>query len=832
MSGTGIAEATPTIQASTTSITNFGSVVVNTASTAQSFTVSGSNLTGNITLTAPTNFEISKSSGSGYASSLSYTPSGGTVSTSTVYVRFRPTSTGSKTGSISITSSGATTRNVSLSGTGIICTPPVSPTGITASRTIINSGQSVTLQVNEGTLNSATEWAWFTGNCGGLRIGIGTTITEAPTQTTSYFVQASACGTTTVCRSVTVNVLPPFAAFAATGVAQTGFTGNWSREASSNGYCLDIAYDESFTNKVSGFNCKDVGDELKFTVTGLNPNTTYYYRVTGYYNSASSGGGSGPGGAPSYGSPSNPIKVTTLQAPSPSAPVAIAATSLSAGSFTANWSTTANATRYFIDISTNSNFTSFVAGYNNKDVGAVTSFEITGLNNNTTYYYRVRSSNSGGTSPNSNVITITTGTTSPMADFAGSVITGCAPLTVTFTDNSTNKPSEWEWDIDNDGNTDYRVQNPIHTYNEPGTYSVKLTVSNSSGSNQKLLSGYIVVNSTLKPEVGITSNQQIICAGQVASFSANPKNGGSSATFVWKNNGVVLGTGQNFSTNNLKDGDKLVCEMASGLPCVNPSIIVSDVYTVSVNPKVGNASAIVVSNGSNPSCVGQTVTYSIGNIPEADYYIWTLPGGAITTTTSSSISIYNANVVSSGVLKVKGFNNCGEGAERSLTINVNHTPVPPIIGEANGILVSTSPQGNQWYYYDTPIENANNNLYTPTRTGLYSATVMVNNCISQKSNVLNFINTSIQGNFESAKIELFPNPTTGVCEVRIGNQFKSDFVVNIFNENGALVQKLVKNKFDQNFEIDLSKNPTGIYLIQILSDEALYHTKIIKRDEK
>ena len=47
---------------------------------------------------APAGFEISKISGSGYGSSLSLTQSGGTVSSTTIYVRFSPTSAGAKSG--------------------------------------------------------------------------------------------------------------------------------------------------------------------------------------------------------------------------------------------------------------------------------------------------------------------------------------------------------------------------------------------------------------------------------------------------------------------------------------------------------------------------------------------------------------------------------------------------------------------------------------------------------------------------------------------------------------------------------------------------------------
>jgi YVTN family beta-propeller protein len=88
-------------------------------STSQSYTVSGSNLTANIAIQAPTGFQVSLSSTSGFASSLNLTQSGGTVSNTTIYARFSPTSAGFQSGNISHTSTGATIVNISISGAGI-----------------------------------------------------------------------------------------------------------------------------------------------------------------------------------------------------------------------------------------------------------------------------------------------------------------------------------------------------------------------------------------------------------------------------------------------------------------------------------------------------------------------------------------------------------------------------------------------------------------------------------------------------------------------------------------------------------------------------------------
>ena len=66
------------------------------------------------------------------------------------------------------------------------------------------------------------------------------------------------------------------------------------------------------------------------------------------------------------------------------------------------------ATGYSLDVSTVSDFSRYIGGYRKLDVGNVTSWGVTGLNEHKTYYYRLRAYDASRTSDNSNVITVTT----------------------------------------------------------------------------------------------------------------------------------------------------------------------------------------------------------------------------------------------------------------------------------------------------------------------------------------------------------------------------------------------------------------------------------------
>ncbi len=90
------------------------------------------------------------------------------------------------------------------------------------------------------------------------------------------------------------------------------------------------------------------------------------------------------------------------------APTATDATNVSGTGFTANWLSVAGATGYRLDVSEQDDFSTFVTGYQDKDVGNVTSSAITDLNEVTEYYYRLRAEKDGSTSDHSNTISVTT----------------------------------------------------------------------------------------------------------------------------------------------------------------------------------------------------------------------------------------------------------------------------------------------------------------------------------------------------------------------------------------------------------------------------------------
>jgi hypothetical protein len=188
---------------------------------------------------------------------------------------------------------------------------------------------------------------------------------------------------------------------AATDVTPSGFTANWSSVATAGNYRLDVSTSNTFDTFLSGFENLTVG-QLSKGLTGLDPGTTYYYQVRAVNNTGASAN-------------SNVITVTTSAA-TLIAPVANAASAISATAFMSSWSFVSPATSYQLDVSAD-DFVTYVAGYQNRSVTA-TSEGVIGLNAQVQYKYRVRAVGAGGTSENSNVITVTTPMYPPLAPLA------------------------------------------------------------------------------------------------------------------------------------------------------------------------------------------------------------------------------------------------------------------------------------------------------------------------------------------------------------------------------------------------------------------------------
>ena len=83
----------------------------------------------------------------------------------------------------------------------------------------------------------------------------------------------------------------------------------------------------------------------------------------------------------------------------------------------------------------------------------------------------------------------------PVANFTAFLQNTCPSTPVQFTDSSLYLPTAWSWTFQGGSPATSTLQNPVVQWNNTGTYSVALSVSNNNGSNTKIKNSFIVVSS-------------------------------------------------------------------------------------------------------------------------------------------------------------------------------------------------------------------------------------------------------------------------------------------------------------------------------------------------
>ncbi len=114
--------------------------------------------------------------------------------------------------------------------------------------------------------------------------------------------------------------------------------------------------------------------------------------------------------------------------------------------------------------------------------------------------------------------------------------------------------------------------------------------------------------------------------------------------------------------------------------------------------------------GAATVCQGQNaVTYTVSTIENATLYVWTLPTGAIGTSTTNSIAVDFGTSATSGDITVKGTNSCGDGAISTFAVTVN--PLPSSAGTISGT-AAVCPDQNSVTYTVPVIANAISYIWT------------------------------------------------------------------------------------------------------------------------
>ena len=147
----------------------------------------------------------------------------------------------------------------------------------------------------------------------------------------------------------------------------------------------------------------------------------------------------------------------------------------------------------------------------------------------------------------------------PIANFTASPTSGNRPLGVSFTDLSTNSPTSWLWDFKNDGTAISTQQNPSYAYTSAGIYTVKLTATNTIGSDSEIKIDYITVSGTVNSTVFFVGSDS---SGDIKLINAGTSD--NSIPIYYELETQELDMGDRFHNKTIQDKIVLLSELASG----------------------------------------------------------------------------------------------------------------------------------------------------------------------------------------------------------------------------------------------------------------------------
>jgi PKD repeat protein len=323
----------------------------------------------------------------------------------------------------------------------------------------------------------------------------------------------------------------------------------------------------------------------------------------------------------------------------------------------------------------------------------------------------------------------------PVALFSANHLAGSTPLTVAFSDESSGNVSEWAWTF-GDGGTSIE-QNPSHTYNSIGTYTVELTVTGSNGSDSEIKTNYI--NVTAPPEAVVADFSATPLSGNLPLMvSFSDQSSGSIVSWAWDfdNDGSIDSTLQNPSYTYSSTGIYTVTLTVTGSNG-SDSEIKTNYINVTAPPE-----AVVADFSATPLSGNLPLMVSFSDQSSGSIVSWAWDfdnDGSIDSTLQNPSYTYSSTGIYTVTLTVTGSN----GSDSEIKTNYINVTAPPeaVVADFSAtplsgnlpLMVSFSDQSSgsivSWAWdfdndgsIDSTLQNPS---YTYSSTGIYTVTLTV-----------------------------------------------------------------------------------------------------------
>jgi PKD repeat protein len=407
----------------------------------------------------------------------------------------------------------------------------------------------------------------------------------------------------------------------------------------------------------------------------------------------------------------------------------------------------------------------------------------------------------------------------PKAGFTASTNDYCSPANVRFTNASSNNVVGYKWLFPGGTPATSTDVNPSVVYQTAGVYDVFLIASNGTGSDTFKRTSFIRVNGSPISKFDITRAPN----STTATF-LNRTLGATS--YKWDFGDGTSSTEATPQHTYRSTGIFVVCLTAlnaCGLTssCDTLTLLSLPSAQVSVNQTVGCAPHFAQFSGQNPSNVVS--------------WLWSFPGGTPATSTDRNPRVtYSTSGVYTVTLRVSNAAGINTTVLDSF-IRVQPTPIAKfsVLSIDSTIAtfenLSSSATLYRWEYGDgTATEGYNPPPHTYYRNGIYTVTLSVfnNTCGSVTTQKVPIFVVGTD-EAESAKVSLFPNPTTGKWTIDFKTPLSSTTTLVVSTVRGQVV-KTVKLQPQSSQEFDFGDLTNGVYFLHFTSERGNFVKKLIK----
>ncbi len=326
-------------------------------------------------------------------------------------------------------------------------------------------------------------------------------------------------------------------------------------------------------------------------------------------------------------------------------------------------------------------------------------------------------------------------TVAPVANFTANQTTITAGGSVTFTDLSSEVPTSWSWNF-GDGGTS-TLENPSHTYNTAGTYTVSLVATNAAGNDSETKVDYITVDTVvLAPVADFTANQTTINVGGSVNFT--DLSTGLPTSWSWSFGDGAASTSENPSHTYITAGTYTVSLVATNATGNDSE---TKVNYITVNSTVAPTTNFTANQ--TTINVGGSVSFTDLSTEVPTSWSWNFGDGGTSTLENPSHTYSTAGSYTVSLVATNAAGNDSETKLSYITVNSTVGPVTNFTANQTTINVGGSvnftdlstqtPTSWSWNFGDGGTSTLENPSHTYNTAGTYTVSLVATNAAGNDS---------------------------------------------------------------------------------------------------